>query len=62
MTDSFINKIISDEIDNIDALDSEKNLIYHLLNIERHLSNTGRTNYKKDYRKAVEDAAGAGYK
>lgn len=62
MTDSYINKIISDEIDNIVALDSEKNIIYHLLNIERHLSNTGKTNYMKDYRRAVEDAAGSGYK
>lgn len=62
MTDSFINKIIRDEIDNMDALDdSDRNIIYTLLNIERHLSSTGKTSYMKDYKKAVEDAAGAGY-
>lgn len=62
MTDSYINKIIRDEIDSIDASDSEKELIYNLLNIERHLSNTGKTNYMKDYKKVVEKAAGVGYK
>lgn len=62
MTDLFINKIIRDEIDHIDASDSEKNLIYSLLDIERRLSNMGKTKYMKDYRRAVEDAAGVGYK
>ena len=61
MTDSYINKIIRDEIDNAVTSDSEKDLIYNLLNIERHLSNTGKMSYMKDYRKAVEKAAGVGY-
>ena len=61
MTD-FIKKIIRDEIEKIDASDSEKSLIYKLLNIERRLVNTGTSQYMKDYRRAVEDAAGAGYK
>ena len=61
MTDSFINKIIRDEIDNMDATDSDKDIIYALLNIERHLASTGKTSYMKDYKKAVEDAAGGGY-
>ena len=62
MTDSFINKIIRDEIDKINTSDSEKNLIYKLLDIERSLSNTGTTQYMKDYKRAVESAAGARYK
>ena len=63
MTDSFINKIIRDEIDNMNALDdSDKNIIYALLDIERYLSSTGKTSYMKDYKKAMEDAAGAGYR
>ena len=62
MTDLFINKVIRDEIDNIDATDSEKDLIYQLLDIERRLSNNNKTQYMKDYRKAVENAAGAGYR
>jgi len=61
MTD-YINRIISDEIDKINASDSEKKLIYQLLNIERSLSHTGKTKYMKYYRKMVEDAAGAEYK
>ena len=61
MTDSFINKIIRDEIDNMAASDSEKAVIYTLLDIERRLSSSGKTSYMKDYKKAVEDAAGVGY-
>ncbi len=59
MTDSFINKIIRDEIDNIDASDSERNLIYRLLDFERRLANMGKTRYMEDYRRAMENAAGA---
>ena len=61
MTDSFLNKIIRDEIDNMDVSDSDKNIIYALLDIERYLSSKGKTSYMKDYKKAVEGAAGAGY-
>ena len=59
---AYINRIISDEIDKINASDFEKKLIYQLLDIERSLSHTGKIKYMKDYRKIVEDAAGAEYK
>lgn len=62
MTDSFINKIVRDEIDNIDASDSERDLIYKLLDFERRLANMGKTRYMGDYRRAVENAAGAEYR
>lgn len=62
MRDSFINKIVRDEIDNIDALDSERDLIYKLLDFERRLANLGKTRYMEDYRRAVEHAAGAEYR
>lgn len=62
MTDSFINKIVRDEIDNINASDSERDLIYKLLDFERRLANMGKTRYMEDYRRAVENAAGAEYR
>ena len=51
MKNSFINKIVRDEIDNIDALDSERDLIYKLLDFERRLANLGKTRYMEDYRR-----------
>ena len=58
----YINRVISNEIDNINAPDLERDLIYKLLNIERRLSNTGKIKYMEDYRRALEDASGAGHK
>lgn len=62
MTSNWINKIIRDEIDNINASDSEINLIHELLNIEKWLLNNNKTQYMKEYKKAVENAAGVRYK
>lgn len=62
MTDFFINKIIRDEIDSTDASDSERDLIYKLLDFERRLANMGKTRYMEYYRREVKNATGDEYR
>lgn len=50
----YLNAIIHDEIKKIKAPEVEKNLLYKILSIEQRLLNNKKTQYKKEYRAAVE--------